>query len=143
VDWLAKIGGRLSPISTTPHLNLIARRLFGQHLVHELDADGTLAYGGRNALGASRTHVFDSEHAGYPGLEQKRRAAERPFRCNEVGRPEIYRDRCLWNRSQWVRPTWRRGHTACSNNLLVGREFVEERVIELLRSRIYTAAGVE
>jgi hypothetical protein len=38
---------------------------------------------------------------------------------------------------------WRRGRTACSNNLLVPRELAEERVIEPFRSRMYTAVGIE
>jgi site-specific DNA recombinase len=37
---------------------------------------------------------------------------------------------------------WRRGPRACSNNVLVRRDLVETRVVELLQARLYTPEGV-
>src|SRR5215472_12339793 len=54
------------------------KRLLRQYLVNELDADGALTHGGRDALDAAGTHVSDGEDAGLVRLEEKRRAAQRP-----------------------------------------------------------------
>jgi hypothetical protein len=38
---------------------------------------------------------------------------------------------------------WRRGSTACGNNLLVPRDLAEARVVELLQRQFYVPAGVD
>src|SRR5262249_55646062 len=71
----------ISLVEICPSVRSIAPgALLRQNLVNQLDADGTLADGGGNALGASRAYVSNGEHAGPVRLEEKGRAAERPFR---------------------------------------------------------------
>jgi hypothetical protein len=53
--------------------------LLRQNLVNQLDADGTLADGRGNALGASRAHVSDGEHTGPVRLEEEGWTAQRPL----------------------------------------------------------------
>jgi hypothetical protein len=47
---------------------------------------------------------------------------------DRTGRPQ--RCGCTWH--------WRRGPSACSNTILVGRDLAEARVVELLSARLYT-----
>jgi hypothetical protein len=53
--------------------------LLRQNLVNQLDADGTLADGRRNALGASSAHVSNGENAGPVRLEEEGWTAQRPL----------------------------------------------------------------
>src|SRR5713226_1318522 len=65
------------------------RRLLGEHLVDELDADRALAHRGGDALDAAGADVADREHAGPAGLEKQRQAREGPARGRQGGGIEI------------------------------------------------------
>jgi hypothetical protein len=54
-----------------PVRSIASGALLRQNLVNQLDADGTLADGRGNALGASSAHVSDGENAGPVRLEEE------------------------------------------------------------------------
>ena len=114
-----------------------------QRAVHELDADGALAHGGGDALDAARAHVAHGEDAGPVGLEEERRARQRPARASAARRREVgaglhealvverharlepagvrRRRRSSGRRGRWGRPRWRPVGCRAADPLAAGR----------------------
>src|SRR4051794_2366099 len=82
-NWLA------SRLSTTCGVSGSMPQLFGEDVVHERNRDRSLTYRRIDAFDAATAHVADREYAGKAGLEQMRRARQRPVRRGEIGRRQV------------------------------------------------------